>query len=223
MSHTTILVTMATTTATEARPWEIKLRQTAALYRSSLQEINLDTYFEVHNSSFGVDLKSVSTGAFPKPDETYSLKLGSDDERDGLKSLGKQLIEDHQSAANDVKATSDAIKNGSTGKENARARMEKAREEAKKKSADIIDQQFGRAQKLIDKLPDDKQEAATDFWIHLSNGFLAFWKMAMDGIYGVLKAVIAWLENMWETVKQRWEDVKTTFMDAWDWFQALFN
>ncbi|KAI6762200.1 hypothetical protein SNK03_000180 [Fusarium graminearum] len=210
---------MATTTATEARPWEIKLRQTAALYQSGLQENNLDVYFEVHISSFGVDLKSVSTGTFTKPDETYSLKLGSDDEHDGLKSLGKQLIEDHQSVANDVKATSDAIKNRNAGKKNARARMEKA----KKKSADIIDQQFGRAQKLNEKLPDGKQEAATDFWIHLSNGFLAFWKMPMDAIYGVLKAVIAWLENMWETVKQRWEDVKATFKDAWEWFQALFH
>ncbi|EKJ69734.1 hypothetical protein NXS19_000155 [Fusarium pseudograminearum] len=214
---------MATTTATEARPWEIKLRETAALYRSSLEENNLDAYFEVQRSAFGVDLKSLNTWSFQKPEKAYSLKLESDDERERLKSLGKQLIEDHQTAANDVKATSDAIKNGSTGKENARVRMEKAREEAKKKSAEIIDQQFDRAQTLIDQLPDDKQEAATDFWIQLSNGFLAFWKIAMDAIYAVLKAVIDWLENMWETVKQRWEDVKATFKDAWEWFQALFN
>lgn len=40
----------------------------------------------------------------------------------------------------------------------------------------------------------------------------------MDAIYGVLKAVVAWLENMWEMVKQRWEDVKATFKDAWEWF-----
>lgn len=73
--------------------------------------------------------------------------------------------------------------------------MEEAGAEAKKKSADTIDQQFDLAQKLIDKLSDDKQEAATDFWIHLYNGLLSFWKMAMDSIYAVLKAVITWLET----------------------------
>ncbi|KAG8674154.1 hypothetical protein FPOAC2_00136 [Fusarium poae] len=216
---------MATTTATELTPWEVKLRETAALYQSCAQEDNLDAYFEVHHSAFGVSLKgnTLASGDTAKPQEAQYSLLKAVDERGELKALGKQMIEEHQEVADHVKATSDAIKKEGTGKQRAMDLLEKGRKEAIDKSTAIINKQFDRARDIIATLPEDKQEAAADLWVNLTNRFLGFWKMVSDAIYGVLRAVIDWLENMWETVKQRWEDVKTTFRHAWEWFHSLFH
>ena len=197
--------------------WKKELRQAASLYRSCAEKGDLGGYFASYPAPLRTTYASVSLvsgsarpSAGPLPDDV-------------LKSYGNDLTGEHEDTANDVKKVANSLKENKATKEDCKTRLQKAREEAKRKSSEIIDKQFDKVEAYLDTLPPEKQEKYTNMWIDFVNGFLSFWSKVLDLLWEVVKAVIDWLASVWEKIEKFFNDVKNTFIEAWEFVKSFFG
>ncbi|KAL1851192.1 hypothetical protein Plec18170_006516 [Paecilomyces lecythidis] len=220
----------------EIPAWKAKVRGMAAHYKTCREKDDMGAFFAMYRTSFGdevqnafvsgpeglANLQKLHAGKLSGFQRGFNLAAAQNKSDPTLHKLGKELISDHESTSKEIEQTTKDLKDSKASRETAKQRMEEARERAKKKSNDIIDKKFDEALAYMDTLPPEKQDRAADLWIGLSNGFLRFWENVMGLVLDVIKTVIAWLANVWETVKKFVIAIKDTFVAAWNWFTGLF-
>lgn len=230
MSAAVIMATV-TSTATELPSWKLRLRSVAADYKSTDSD-DLPKFIEARPKSFGVDLKDIQSfnGGFEKLKVAHTGKVKEQlavfgayaSNNDGLEPIGSALITEHQEYSGELKQMTDKLKDEGANKKTAKEKMQEGRKRAKDKSNEIIDRAFDAAEKVIDSLPTNHQDKATDIWLSIVDGFLAFWNQVLQWFQDIINAFKDWLESVWDTVKNIWNNVDNVFGTVWDWFKALF-
>ena len=197
--------------------WKRKLRHTANLYRSCAEKGDLGSYFTTHSTALRTTYANVSLvsgsvhyKAEPPPDEI-------------LKSDGNEFTKEHQDVSDNVQDVANSLKESNATKEDCITRLQKAREEAKRKSSEIIDDKFGKVESYLSTLTPEQQDWYTDVWIEFVNGFLSFWSQVLDYLWDIVKAVLDWLAGVWEKIKEFFHDVADTFVRAWNFVKSFFG
>ncbi|GAD91903.1 hypothetical protein PVAR5_0486 [Paecilomyces variotii No. 5] len=224
------------TVTPEIPTWKAKVRGMAAHYKACREKDDMNAFFSVYRTSFGDEvqgalvsgpeglahLQKLHAGKLSGFQPGFNLAAAQSESDPTLHKLGKELISEHESTSKEIEKTTDDLKNSKASRETVKEKMEKARKRAKERSNEIIDKKFDDAEAYMDTLPPEKQDQAADLWINLSDGFLRFWENVMSLVLDAIKAVIAWLANVWETVKKFFIEIKDTFVAAWKWFTGLF-
>ncbi|KAF4960441.1 hypothetical protein FGADI_931 [Fusarium gaditjirri] len=193
---------------------------------------DLPTFFAARPESFGAQIHNVkvSHDSFAKLVEAHTEKfkrklatVQAYASYDGdLKSIGSTLISEHQENSDEMKRITEDLKAEGASKKTAKERMEEGRKRAKEKSNKSIDKAYDAAEAICDNAPPDQQDRIADAWLDISEGFLGFWNQVLQGFLDIVKAFVAWLASVWDTVKNVWNDVKNVFESAWNWLRGLF-
>ncbi|KAI0895965.1 hypothetical protein F4806DRAFT_468756, partial [Annulohypoxylon nitens] len=133
------------------------------------------------------------------------------------------MIQEHDELSQGAQAVSDNLQAQGVDQQTAKDKLEAERIRVLKRSADIINKTFNGVLNYIKELSENQAIAAVDVWVLISEGFLTFWDEVMGYIGKVIKAVIAWLSGVWDTVASYWEGVKTVFVNTWSWFDTVIS
>lgn len=215
----------ATITSTDAPAWEKKLRGMVRLHATCHEEGDHKKFFEaypVHPS-----LSKRSLRGFQSEPITLSASSGLDAlttaEKDTLKASGNDTTSKHEAVKNKIDGLTEELKDDpNPNKDSWKDKIKKAGEEAKEKLNKIIDDNTDAIINKIRQMPEDKRDAAVDFWGTILSGFLDFWTGIWEQILNVINAIVDWVINMWEDIKTAFKKAAGIFVDAYNWIKNLF-
>jgi hypothetical protein len=213
---------MDSATADSTPAWKEKLQKMASYYRTCHEKGDLAKYFEVYRPSAHGDDEEGTGATIRSTLNLASQAKSSDENYDALQNIGDEMIREHEACSQSIEATADELKKSNADKPTAIDRLQKMREEMKRRSCEIIDKKMDETIAWAEALPEEKRDAAVDFWVKIQNKFLEFWTCIWELVDRVLKTVIGWLANVWAAVAKCWEEVKEVFVNVWNWFKALF-
>ncbi|KAA8898228.1 hypothetical protein FN846DRAFT_962742 [Sphaerosporella brunnea] len=209
--------------------WKHKLLTMAAFYKDCHHEGNMDKFFEVYPAAQSLQAQVLALSDPSSPPEAMSVAEAPEpsglpaDTTEALKKVGGGMITEHQEGSDEMKGLTDQLKQDpKPNKDSWKDKINKKREELKKKSAQIIDEKTDSAIAVIEKLPESQRDTAADFWGNIASGFLKFWDTIWTWLQNVWQAVVQWFSEMWEKIKQGFQEVGKAFVSAWNWLKSLF-
>ena len=123
---------------------------------------------------------------------------------------------DEQKAA--IKKLSNAMRNAlqapGSPKDEMKHVIQGAAETYKTESAKSIDETTEKAIKYIENLPEDKRDAAADYWGSLSKCMLGFLDLAMNAVFSGAGQFIEILNKIWEVDERMEAEVDRAYQAA---------
>ncbi|KAK0658828.1 hypothetical protein DIS24_g4396 [Lasiodiplodia hormozganensis] len=145
-----------------------------------------------------------------------------DDVKYEMKSLGEATLTKGKEAADDFKTTTAQLKVENAGREKWREKVQATGQTAKDRFNEAVDNWVDKTIVAIEELPEDQREAAADFWGLVSNGVMAALGEVFKFFQMIVQAVIDWVVDMWEKVKEFFSTIGDAINTGINWIRGLF-